>query len=69
KKNPVPKGAGFFALCSEKTGVAALAGSTGLVGPIRQSCKLAIQTARSHAKEKQEYKEGIYKRRKAKTQP
>ncbi|MFY7114765.1 hypothetical protein, partial [Enterobacter cloacae complex sp. SHL020] len=32
-------------------------------------CHRARQTARSHGKEKQEYKEGIYKRRKAKTQP
>ena len=39
------------------------------VGRIRQSRHPATQTARSHDKEKQEYKEGIYKRRKAKTQP
>jgi hypothetical protein len=51
-------------LCIEKTSSAA-----GLVGRIRQSRHPATQATRSHDKEKQEYKEGIYKRRKAKTQP
>ncbi|HFK7270103.1 TPA: hypothetical protein ACG0NA_003558, partial [Enterobacter asburiae] len=54
---------------AEKADSAALAGPAGSVGRIRQSRHPATQTARSHGKEKQEYKEGMYKRRKAKTQP
>ncbi|EOZ1473755.1 hypothetical protein U9W89_004431, partial [Enterobacter asburiae] len=62
-------GAGFFALCAEKSVGAVLAGPAGSVDRKRQSRHPATQTARSHGKEKQEYKEGMYKRRKAKTQP
>ncbi|WP_228057846.1 hypothetical protein, partial [Enterobacter asburiae] len=61
-RTPYRKVRGFLLCASEIM-------PSGLVGRIRQSRHPATQVARSHDKKKQEYKEGIYKRRKAKTQP